>query len=65
MTEQINPYRYYPPHTPTQYGKQFSDGHLWLLWKAGRDSYDIALQTGVPESEVVSRLWRYREARKA
>lgn len=59
---EVKPYRYYPPRLP---GNRATDRHLWLLWRAGLDSYDIALQMDVPEWEVVSRLWQYREARRA
>lgn len=63
MTDtKVNLYRYYPPRRHTD--MVVTDNQILKLWSAKRDSYDITLQTGIPEHEVVSRLWRIREGHR-
>ena len=41
-----------------------TDQEILALWCAGRDTFDIARSTGVPESEVANRLPRILERRR-
>lgn len=58
----INPYRYYPPRRHTD--RVVTDDELLFRWRAGLDTYAIALQVGIPESEVANRLPHIREERR-
>lgn len=63
MTVSVDLYRYYPPKLPRR--EAVRDDEILSLWSAGRDTYAIALQLGVPESEVANRLPRILENRRA
>lgn len=62
-----NPYRYYPPTLGRRFNpadEQTVDTLVLQLWDRRRNTYDIALQIGVPEHDVERRLHRALEARR-
>ena len=62
MDVPANPYRYYPPTLPKL--GVVSDARILQLWDSKRDTYDIAMQTGVPESQIEMLLHRALDARR-
>lgn len=51
-----NLYRYYPPRVISAVLSEIDDVKVMALWKAKRDTYAIALQLGLKESQVANRL---------
>ena len=45
-------------------GKSVTDQEILALWCAGRNTFDIARATGVPECEVANRLPRILAIRR-
>lgn len=37
------------------------DGLIWMLWKQGKDTYEIATRLGLKEFQVANRLPHIRE----
>lgn len=62
MDVPANPYRYYPPTLPR--AGTISDEQILRLWDAKRDTYDIAMQTGVPEAQIEMLLHRALDTRR-
>lgn len=57
-----NPYRYYPPTLPRP--GVISEAKILQLWDSKRDTYDIAMQTGIPEPQIEMLLHRALETRR-
>jgi len=62
MDTRVNPYRYYPPTLPRF--DAVSDARILQLWDSKRDTYDIALQTGIPEPQIEMLLHRALDTRR-
>lgn len=59
MNDEVSRYRYHPPRLPNT--KVVDDLRIYQLWRKGSDTYAIALQCGIPESQVYNRLPGIRE----